>query len=100
MDMKAHLHKLFYDENYQTQDRERHRKALYKTNYEKCSILEETNSCYSNSSDGDYMEFSFSIICSCGRTMKGIIRKQDKSDKLHCSCGLVWEVNKPYKEEE
>jgi len=58
---------------------------------------------YSSSLDFWYKkgnEFSFSVTCSCGRTMKGIIRKQDKSDKLHCSCGLVWEVNKPYKEEE
>ena len=102
MDMKAHLHKLFYDENYLSQDRERHRKALerYKTDYDKCSILEETNSYYSNSSDRNCIEFSFSITCSCGETMTGIIRRRDKSDKLHCSCGLVWEVNKPYKEDE
>jgi hypothetical protein len=46
-------------------------------------------------------EFSFSLNCSCGNNMEGIIGHGDKLDKLHCSsCGLVWEVNKPYKEGE
>lgn len=38
--------------------------------------------------------FSFALTCSCGKEMSGIIRYGDISDKVHCSCGLVWEVNK------
>lgn len=58
---------------------------------------------YSSSLDFWYKKdkpFTFSITCSCGENMNGIIRHGDISDKLHCTCGLVWEVNKPYREEE
>jgi len=44
--------------------------------------------------------YSFSLICNCGATINGVILNGSKSDKLHCDCGLVWEVNKPYVEEE
>jgi len=75
--------------------------------FEKCSILKETNINYSNSSDKlQYMnikEHIFSLICSCGHIVSGIITGNDIYDiydKLHCDCGLVWKVNKPYKESE
>jgi len=44
-------------------------------------------------------QFSFALTCTCGKEMKGIIRWGDRSDKVHCGCGLVWEVNKPIREE-
>jgi len=95
--------------------------------FKKCSILKETNSHYSNSSDKflnilpfggimpmteedkvrdreeikSYMnnkEHIFSLICSCGHIISGIITSDDIYDKLHCDCGLVWKVNKPYVE--
>lgn len=43
-------------------------------------------------------EFSFKLFCSCGRRMNGVIKEED-CDKLHCTCGLVWRVNKPYRKE-
>lgn len=55
---------------------------------------------YSSSLDFWYKkdrQFPFSLTCSCGKEMSGIIRWGDISDKVHCSCGLVWEVNKPVK---
>jgi len=107
--------------------------------FKKCSILKDTNSNYSNSSDKlrDILPFGeidrttnkyahgrimpmteedkardrediksymnnkghiFSLICSCGHIMSGIITNNDIYDKLHCDCGLVWKINKPYKE--
>ena len=107
--------------------------------FKKCSILKETNSHYSGSSDKlrDILPFGemdrttnknthggimpmteedkvrdreeikaymnneghiFSLKCSCGHIMSGIITCNDIYDKLHCDCGLVWKVNKPYKE--
>lgn len=53
---------------------------------------------YSSSLDYWYKKdkvFSFLLTCTCGKEMSGIIGRGDKSDKLHCSCGLIWEVNKP-----
>jgi len=105
MDIKTHLHKLFYDEDYQVQDQERCRKAMeeYRLKFEKCSILKETNSHYSGSSEMTQIvkdrTYLFSLICNCGATINGVILNGSKSDKLHCNCGLVWEVNKPLKEE-
>ena len=43
-------------------------------------------------------DFPFILKCSCGKEMSGFVREDNKSDKLHCTCGLVWEVNKPYKD--
>jgi len=108
--------------------------------FKKYSILKDTNSHYSNSSDklrdilpfgemdrtdGKYAhggimpmteadkardreeiksymnnkEHIFSLICSYGHIISGIITSNDIYDKLHCDCGLVWKINKPYKEE-
>lgn len=41
---------------------------------------------------------SFSLTCSCGELMSGIIRRGDIQDKLHCRCGLVWTIPKPQEE--
>ena len=109
--------------------------------FKKCSILKETNTHYSDSSDklcnilpfgemdrtdgkythGDIMpitdedkardreeikiyvenkEIAFKLICSCGNVIRGIVGGKYDSDKLHCDCGLVWKVNKPYREDD
>ena len=44
-------------------------------------------------------EYYFKFICSCGNEMNGVVDKEDTCDELHCACGLVWPVLKPYKEE-
>ena len=63
-------------------------------------ICENKSEQYPNQiSYGYNKEYAFSLICSCGNIMNGIITSNDIYDKLHCNCGLVWKVNKPYKEE-
>jgi len=83
--------------------------------FKKCSILKDTNTHYSNSSDKlrDILPFgemdrttnkyAHGAIMPMTETDKTRDREEIKSyndiyDKLHCDCGLVWKVNKPYKE--
>jgi hypothetical protein len=45
--------------------------------------------------------FEFGLRCTCGVEITGgFYSIDDKVDRLHCDCGLVWEVKKPYKESE
>ena len=43
--------------------------------------------------------FQFTIICTCWEKIDGEVGCSQKSDTVHCKCGLVWEVNRPYKED-
>lgn len=44
-------------------------------------------------------EYRFSLVCYCGETIDGLVGGDYEKDRLHCNCGLVWEVKKPYREQ-
>lgn len=45
-------------------------------------------------------EISFLLVCSCGEKLKGYFSDLDKIERLHCNCGLVWDIKRPWKDEE
>lgn len=43
-------------------------------------------------------EHSFSVVCSCGNKHNGFLGEDDLQERIHCECGMVWTIQRPYQE--
>jgi len=41
-------------------------------------------------------EINFELRCDCGDRLFGYFSKEDEAEKIHCPCGLIWEIVRPY----